>query len=245
MKKIFLLLSLTLILTGVIQAQIDQGFAKALSMNALKNRKDIVVGAGTAFININGYNLDNSSGPSPVNYNYFIGSSGYNALEHFPKYYTVLAFTAGKIHASMPGAPGEELTMFNASSMDGYYMTAKTAIGRRIISKKAFYVGLETGPYLDLLGYIELKGNGTTDKDYFHDNFKGFNWGWSGGLTIGFRSFFANWSVGRNFKNYSTIENTSMKIPFQTRFSVGFRFSSEYGKEDAKKIKNLKKGKFK
>ena len=245
MKKILFIFIATLIFNKLTVGQLDQDFAKAVSMDALKKGKDIVVGAGTAFININGYNLDNSSGPAPINYNYFIGTSSYTALENFPDFYTVLEFTAGKIHASMPGSSGDELTMFNASSMDGYYLTAEAAIGYRMVSHDAFYLGIETGPYWDLLGYIELKGNGTTDKDYFHDNFKGFNWGWSGGLTIGFRSFFANWSIGRNFKNYSTIENTSMKIPFQTRFSVGFRFSSKYGKEDAKKIKNLKKGKFK
>jgi hypothetical protein len=245
MKKVFLIVSIIMIVSGISTAQLDQNYAKALSLNALKNRKDIVAGAGTAFINIQGFNLNNSSGPSPVNYNYFIGTSSYTALENFPKYYTILAFTAGKIHASMPGAPGNELTLFNASSLDGYYLTAKTSIGRRLITNKAFYLGIETGPYFDLLGYIEINGNGMKDETYFHDNFKGFNWGWTGGITVGFRSFFANWSIGKNFKDYSQIENTSMTIPFHTRFSVGARFSSKYGEKDAEKLNKLKKGKLK
>lgn len=241
MKKTAVIVCLVLLaFYGQAQDINEQEMAKEMAMNALKKRGDILAGVGTSYINIKGDGLKNSSGIKALNYNYFLGGSGYDQVLDTDAF-TMLEFTAGKMKAYMPGHASDSLTIFNAKSMDSWYLTAKVAMGYQLITKKAFYVALETGPYFDLLAKTTLEGHAGTEEDYFtyKDDFRSFNWGWSIGATASFRSYFVNWSMGSTIKDYSKVSGKTMTIPFQTRFIVGVRFSSEYGEADASMIENL------
>lgn len=244
MRKILLaVFVLFFVIPSSFSQEIDQKeFAKASFMSVLKKRGDIVAGLGTGYIHIKGDGLTNSSGIKAPNLNYYIGSSGFSKIESTKNMYTVLAFTAGKMYARMPGHSADSLTLFNASKFDAWYLRADVTFGYQIFKSKMIYLGVETGPYFDLLGYMELSGNGQTEDYYLSDygeDFRSFNWGWSAGATAAFRSLFMNLSFGTTIKNYSRKAGKSFTIPFQTRLSVGLRFSSKYGEKDASMIENL------
>ena len=242
MKNILFLTFCMLILSGIAKSQIDEkNTAKAFLMNALNKRNDFVAGAGTSYIIIKGDGLKNSSGIKTLNYNYFIGTSGFSRIND-TKAFTVLGFTAGKMHANMPGYSRDTLTIFSAKSLDAWYLTAEVSMGYQLIANKAFYAALETGPYFDLLGKIELSGDGITDSRHLSpsdEEYNSFNWGWSVSATAAFRSLFANLSMGTTIKDYFQVSDKTMTIPFRTRLSFGIRLTSEYGEKDASIIDNL------
>lgn len=243
MKKILSFISAMIMLTAVSSAQEpdEKETAKAMFMNALDKRTDIAAGAGTSYIHIKGDGLTNSSGVKALNYNYFIGTSSMDVVNK-TKAYTLLEFTAGKMHANMPGHSSDSLTIFNASSFDAWYLTAGVGFGYQLISKKAFYVGVETGANFDLLAQMHLEGNAGDKEGYlstYNEDFRSFNWGWFVGSTAAFRSLFINFSVGTSIKDYSLVSGKSVKIPFRTRIMVGLRLSSKYGDKDAAIIDKL------
>lgn len=228
-----------LILTvGPVWAQIDEKeTAQAFLENALNKRRDIMVGAGSSYYHIKGDGVTNSSGIEALNYHYYIGASGIQYLENFPQWYTVLMFSAGKQHLKMPGNPlGDELTIYNAESLEAWHLKAEVMFfGYALIKRKAFFVGLETGPTVELLGEEVIKGHGQTRKNYLSgDEYKGFYWGWAAGCTAGFRSLFVNLSMGTGLTDYAKADDKSVTIPFHTKLSVGIRLnSSAYGDQDA------------
>lgn len=226
-----------LVMVSVTLAQdIDEkGTAKALFMNALDKRTDIQGGVGYSYMRIKGDGLNNSSGIKTINFNYYIGSSSATRIQD-TKAFSVLEFTAGKMHAKLPGHSAEELNLYNAGSFDAWYLSAEVAMAYNIIEKKAFYFSVEGGAYGDLLGYMTLEGNGGRKSDYLNDvdgQFRGFNWGWEIAATAGFRSFFMNLSAGYTMKDYALHNNETFRIPMRMRLSAGLRLTSKYGGQDA------------
>ncbi|PWD99520.1 hypothetical protein [Marinilabilia rubra] len=252
MRKCFSLIVLAvIILSGQVAAQNFSGELNKMGSSMRKNLGKYNVLAG-----VNTMSLTFDDGQGRINkpifgnaYGYYIGGSSYKIIsendQSFWSSSTQFIFGKQTINSpsSSPSLIQDSLSIFNFSGYSGYFFKAPLRLTYNRKLDKNISWGISAGAVLKvpmMYGTIS-NGDKTEDLTSVYGQYL-FDYGWTVGFELGFRSAFVACDFSQGISNMSDSGgDTSISDNGSIALTVGLRLGTPKGKEDAKLINSLQK----
>ncbi len=247
MKKILFLNLLCFILIGNTIAQNLDGEQSKMQNSTARNfgKFNVLGGIGTSsieFIDRQGNELSSAFNA----YNIFIGGSTYSQFSK--KETSAWAMNTEYIFGRQviegqpsPALPADSLSIFNFTKYEGYFFRVPVKITYNQFLGEKTYWGFSFGGHLTTpMLYGNIENDHDSDELMSVYGMYLLDYGWNIGLEFGYRAGYIAFDFFDGINNMSE-EDDGGKINDLGTFTltVGYRFETDQGKEDAQKVKDL------